>query len=431
MIEDRNKRGSLDFESSEIMIRNISHLCGANIIKEMLKYENGANLGNACECGGHFVVEKRGEKKLHTILGEVEFNRQIQRCNKCKKWRIPSDIVLDVVNTGFSPGLRKMMANIGAQVCFDKAHDLLFSMAGVRVTAKDVERTAEAIGEDILQKENDLIDKIFDHGCKFDDIFEDEINNMYVVMDGTGVPVMSSETAGRKGKAEDGIARTREAKLGAVFIQTTTDKNGEPIRDDGSTSYVGSIETSDEFGKRLYMESLRRGISHAKKQIVLGDGAAWVWNLADTHFPDALQIVDFFHSAEHLGIIAALLYPNDKKKREKWWKKMRKKLADGKVNNIINELRNMPLKEKEKAEMDKALTYFENNKDKMHYDRYRREGLFIGSGVIEAGCKCVIGIRLKQSGMHWSVRGANAIIALRCLVESAHFEDYWENRCAA
>lgn len=256
---------------------------------------------------------------------------------------------------------------------------------------------------------------------------------LYIEMDGTGVPVVKKETVGRKGKIAGQPAHTREVKLGCVFTQTNHDKEGFPIRDSDSTTYTGAIETAEEFGKRLYLEAWNRGWSRAQKKVVLGDGAEWIWNLAAQHFPGAIQIVDLYHARQHLWNVARLLHPNDSSKQKAWLKPLQKRLLDkGKIEKLVFLLHslavaNPPLAEKIHAEA----VYFQNNTKRMRYPTFRQQHLFVGSGVIEAGCKTVIGSRLKQSGMFWTLRGANAILALRCSLLNRRFEDYWQGRRAA
>lgn len=410
------------------MTREVMHRCGAVIVEKLVEHEDCVPLGDECECGGRFVVMKREAKTVRTVLGEIRVTRRIQRCNSCGSRRVPGDRILDVVNTGFSPGLRRLMAKVGAEVCFDKGREFLFDLSGVRVTAKEVERVSESAGSDIGLVEDSKAELTL-QGVTEQEV--EEPDTLYITADGTGVPVLRRETEGRRGKGADGIARSREVKLGAVFTQAAVDENGNPVRDPDSTSYVGKIEGVENFGERLYAEAVRRGLNKAKRAVVIGDGAPWVWNLADLHFPGAIQIVDFYHAAEHLGDLARLLHPQDEVGRKAWYKRMRKKLKKGKVSAIVLELGELRLRGKKKEEVKKAVAYFEKNKDRMLYDKFRKKGLFIGSGVVEAGCKSVIGKRLKQSGMHWSVRGANSIIALRCCLESGRFEDYWEERRAA
>jgi hypothetical protein len=227
-------------------------------------------------------------------------------------------------------------------------------------------------------------------------------------------------------------AHTREVKLGCVFTQTGYDQEGFAIRDPDSTTYTGAIETAEEFGQRLYAEACRRGWSRARKKVVLGDGAEWIWNLADLHFPGAIHIVDLFHARQHLWDLARLLYPGEDAHQRQWILRHPPKLDDGKIEKLASYLGSLETSSSELGEtIRKAAAYFQRNAQRMRYPEFRLQHLFVGSGVIEAGCKTVIGSRLKQSGMFWTVRGANAIIALRCCRLSNRFEDYWETRRAA
>jgi len=249
-------------------------------------------------------------------------------------------------------------------------------------------------------------------------------------MMGLGVPVVSGETEGRKGK--EGPAKTREAKLGCIFTQTGVDAEGRPQRDAESTSYVGAIETSQEFGSRLYAEAERRGLTQAEAVIVLGDGAPWVWNLADEYFPTAVQIVDLYHARQHLANAAKLIFGSDSESPSQWLQARLKELDDGEVEAVIGALgRARPRDSAQQADLEREVNYFRNNTERMRYADFRQRAMFVGSGVVEAGCKTVIGQRLKRSGMRWTVRGANAIIALRCLILSGRWESFWESRAAA
>jgi hypothetical protein len=301
-------------------------------------------------------------------------------------------------------------------------------LAGLEVTTKSVERIAEAIGGDIAQREQAEIQKALQLDLPV--IAGEPIPILYVQMDGTGVPVVKKETLGRQGKADGQPAHTREVKLGCVFTQTTWDEEGFALRDPDSTTYTGAIETAVEFGKRIYLEAWNRGWSRAEKKVVMGDGAEWIWNLAEPYFPGAIQIVDLYHARQHLWELARHLHPNDEVNQKAWIKVHQRRLLDkGKIEKLVSALRstvssNVEVADKIRTEAD----YFERNAERMRYPKFRRQHLFVGSGVIEAGCKTVIGSRLKQSGMFWTVRGANAIIALRCCQLNNRFEDYWEAR---
>jgi len=361
----------------------------------------------------------------------VEVSRPYYLCRRCHAGQFPADAELDIENTEFSPGVRRMQALVGQESPFERGRRQLKLLADLEVTAKAVERTAEAVGEDIAAGEREEIERAMQLDLPV--ILGQPVPILYVQMDGTGVPVVKKETSGRQGKTDGQPAHTREAKLGCVFTQTAWDKEGYPIRDPDSTTYVGAIETAEEFGRRIYVEAWKRGWSRAEKKVVLGDGAEWIWNLAAEFFPGAVEIVDLFHARQHLWDLARRLHPNDDKGQKRWMRIHQRRLLDkGKIERLVAAIRsiqpvNAEVAEKLRTEAD----YFERNAERMRYPAFRRQHLFVGSGVIEAGCKAVIGSRLKQSGMFWTVRGANAILALRCCHLNGRFEDYWEARNAA
>ena len=318
-----------------------------------------------------------------------------------------------------------MMGRVGSKESFEQGGEDLQELAGIRVSTKQVERVAEQIGVavealGIEQRETTGWDKVVPFK---------PVAKLYIAIDGTGVPVVPGETEGRQGKGETGRAKTREAKLGCVFTQTRVDEKGHPVRDPESTSYVGAIETAEAFGPRIYAEAVRRGLRRAEIVIVLGDGAPWIWNIAAEQFLGALEIVDLYHARQHLAQLGKILYGLTSSESKQWANTRYQELDKGDVEAVISSmLRLRPRDEAVRKEVHKTIHYFQTNAERMRYAEFRRQGLFIGSGVMEAGCKTIVGFRLKQSGMRWTVRGANAIIALRCLELSGGWVQFWESR---
>jgi len=428
----RRKDGRTDLEAVESALRAALHQAGAAALTELLQFEAPAadQRQLPCRCGHHAQYQEIRCKPILTIVGPVRIARPYYLCSQCHVGQFPVDVELDIENTEFSPGVRRMHALVGQAAPFDHGREQMQLLAGLEVTTKSVERTAEAIGADIAQREQGEIQKALQLHLPV--IAGEPIPILYVQMDGTGVPVVKKETVGRQGKAVGQPAHTREAKLGCVFTQTTWDQAGYAIRDSDSTTYTGALETAVEFGKRIYREALKRGWSRAKKKVVIGDGAEWIWNLVAEHFPGAIQIVDLYHACQHLWEVARRLHPNNEGNQKTWMKIHQKLLEKGKIEKLVLSLRsidadNPDVAEKIRTEAD----YFAKNAERMRYPQFRRQHLFVGSGVIEAGCKTVIGSRLKRSGMFWTVRGANAILALRCCHLNRRFEDYWERRRAA
>jgi hypothetical protein len=320
------------------------------------------------------------------------------------------------------------MGRVGAYRPFGLGHEDIKEMAGIEVDSKAIERISHQLGEEVeafykREASQFLLGKV---------IPIQAVPKMYICMDGTGVPVVKLETVNRKGKGEEGQAKTREVKLGCVFTQTTVDEKGYPKRDEHSTSYVGAIETTEAFGNRIYAEAVGRGLERAQKVSVIGDAAPWIWNIAEEYFYGAIQIIDLFHAREHYWNAARAAFGSDQKRLNPWAGARRKELDRGRVEYVIKAIQSLGASTKEQQEIfEREIAYFEKNKDRMRYEDFRKQGLFVGSGVVEAGCRTVIGQRLKQSAMHWTVRGANNIISLRCCILSNRWEDFWEDRISA
>ena len=423
----RRKSGRLDLEAVEMATRAAVHRAGAVLLAEVLEPDGPVEREIPCPCGGTAVYRELRRKQILTVVGPLEVWRPYYLCPHCHAGQNPQDAELDVVATECSPGVRRMMALVGSQSSFAQGRQQLELLAGLTVTTKAVERHAEAIGADIAVRQQADMHRVLQ--WQLPEAGGEPIPTLYVEIDGTGVPVVAAETQARSGKQPDEPAHTREAKLGCVFTQTQLDQKGRPLRDEASTTYTGAIETAEEFGRRIFTEAYQRGWNRARKPVVLGDGAPWIWNLADEHFPGAIQIVDLYHARDHLWKLSAQLFPSQPATRQRWTGGLQRKLDQGQSKQLVVQLRSFHPPNAELAALLRTeADYFERNAQRMRYPEFKRQKLFVGSGVVEAGCKTIIGSRLKQSGMFWTVRGANAILALRCNRLSGKFEDYWESR---
>lgn len=411
-------------------IRSTMHGIGGRLLETFLNADGGDYRGRTIPCGQGHPYEFVGyrDKRVLTVLGEVAVRRAYYSDPQCGAGYCPKDHALDIEGTSYSAGVRRMMSKVGAYRPFGLGQEDLEELAGIRVSAKEVERVSQRVGGQVegyhvVQGLGALSDQVVPIHA---------VARMYVCMDGTGVPVVKQETIGRQGKGEGGQAKTREAKLGCIFTQTGLDEEGRPVRDEESTSYTGAIEPVEAFGQRIYQEARRRGLGWAKEVCVLGDGALWIWNIADEHFYGATQIVDLYHAREHYWNVAKASFGQNKDKQHQWAEGRRKELDDGNVEEVMDAMKILSrLSGQDKEICEREIGYFEKNRDRMRYADFRKRGLFVGSGVLEAGCRTVIGQRLKQSGMHWTVRGANSIIALRCSLLSNRWEDFWESRVCA
>jgi hypothetical protein len=317
-----------------------------------------------------------------------------------------------------------MVATAAALVSFQESSQLLEELAGVRVEAKQVERAAEALGAEIAAAEKQDREPISAEALP---------HTLYLGIDGTGIPVRPSELQGRTGKQPDGSARTREVKLCIVWSAESRDQQDRPVRDEGSVTYTAAIESAAtldtdqvpaEFTQRVLREATRRRFTQADRQAVIGDGAPWIWKITHELFPRATEIVDKFHVKEHLSQLGRLLY-SDSDQAKRWTQRRHEELDSGRFADLLRAVRR-PAEHSDEAR--KCFQYLHRNRQRMRYPQFEAAGLCTGSGVVEAACKGVVGTRLKRSGMRWTVRGANAIIALRCSKLSGTFQDFWERR---
>jgi hypothetical protein len=379
----------------------------------------------ACRCGTQARYEGRRDKTFITVLGELTLSRAYYYCGRCRDGFYPRDGELGLEEETVSPGVLRMIAMVGGTESFADGSRLLDVLAGLKVGAKLLERTAEALGGEVAADERQVFSA---------EAHRQVAPTLYLGMDGTGVPARRSELEGRSGKQADGTAKTREVKLCAVWSAESRDKDGIPTRDPGSVTYTAAIESAamrdtdnelSPFAERVRREAERRRFRQAKRKVVLGDGAPWIWNLAGELFPGAIQIVDRFHAKERLTEAAKAIWGGETDNYRIWVTARQAELDAGNTPGLLEKL------QAHADRCEEAHTcheYFRNNRERMRYAEFHAAGLCTSTGVLEAGCKRAVGARLKRSGMHWTVRGADAIIALRCAYLSARLEGFFERR---
>ena len=405
------------------------HVAG-RAVEQRLNADTSDHVGPTmpCACGQPARYAGRHDKTFESVLGPLTLSRAYYHCASCEVGFCPRDRALGLYDGSLSPGVLRMVGQVGAMVSFKEGHELLRELAGVDVSTKHVERAAEALGREVAEYEKHVLDPPAAD--------EPLAPTLYLGMDGTGVPVRKEELVDRAGKQPDGSAKTREVKLVTVWSAEGRDKKGKPVRDKGSITYSAAIESAAtrdtdehpaEFVQRVVREANRRGFDRVSRRAVMGDGALWIWNIADEHFPDATQIVDLYHAKEHLWDVAKAIYGAGSDLAEHWAEQRQDQLDDGEIDNILAAL---SVHAEANEEARKCFDYVERNRHRMRYSEFRAQGLCVGTGVVEAGCKTAIGLRCKRAGMHWTVAGADAIIALRCCKLSGRFEDFWERRSA-
>lgn len=417
----------LDLEALETAVRRQALRLAGHAVEQRLNADHSDQQSPSarCDCGQIARYVDRRAKTFQSVLGELKLERAYFHCAACGHGFCPRDRQLGLENSSLSPAVTRMVAAVGAMVSFDEGSQLLNELAAVSVDAKQVERTAEALGREIASDEKQDVLAAASTSLP---------STLYLGLDGTGIPMRASELQGRPGKQADGSAKTREVKLCVVWSAEARDAENRPVRDEHSVTYTAAIESAatldtDEvpaaFTQRVLREAARRRFTAAERTVVLGDGAPWIWKIAQELFPKAIQIVDKFHVKQHLSDVAKAIYGAESKQAREWAQRRHEELDSGRIQDLLRAIRRHA---DACDQARKCLQYIHSNRDRMRYPGFEAQGLCTSTGVVEAGCKVAIGTRLKRAGMHWTTAGANAIIALRCHRLSGRFQDFWERR---
>lgn len=359
----------------------------------------------------------RRPKAVLCSLGWIFLKRTYLYNASQQDGRFPLDAALGLID-GYSPGVARWMCRAGTLAgSYEAASQDLLTYAGLEIDARQIQRMIAQMAPRFSQWRQGQ-----------GPLFNPSAGDIFCVgTDGTGAPMRAKELKGRKGK-RGGKARTREVKVGTVFTHRQPAPDQRPERDYQSTSYIADIITAKEFGSLLRAEALRRGMALARKVVFLGDGAPWVWELARVNFPGAICILDYYHACEHLSLLANALYGEGSPLAKRRYRQWRKGLLKDKIGEIITQAQtDLPKGTQARQLAKKQIGYFQRNRSRMTYQTFRQAGYFIGSGVVEAGCKTVVGQRLKQSGMLWSRPGARHLLTVRCALLSGWFDEFWKH----
>jgi hypothetical protein len=365
---------------------------------------------------------------IQTLFGEVSIFRNYyfdRSKRKGLRGRCPLDLRLGLFGH-CTAGFAKIATRAAAQGSYEEACNDLDQLAELKFNPRQLQRLSQAVGATLKAK--------LQRGPA--PMLTDSVPIMYVEADGTGVPMNGRSLQGVKGRGADGKAITREVKTGCVFTQSSLTEEGRAVRDEKSTTWVAGFESASDFGPRLRDEAVRRGLHKAQKVVFLGDGASWIWELARNYFPDATCILDFWHASEYLAEMSKLMNPNNSSDATSQYEKWRGQMAQSEIGTILTQAREHLATLSAESETAKAMqqniNYLQNKSGRMDYARYRAEGLFIGSGVVEAGCKKVVGARFKCGGMFWSEPGARNLLQIRtALLSQDRFDEFWKLQAAA
>jgi hypothetical protein len=391
-----------DLETVEGTVREGMLASGARLLEAAVAACGTGHTGSrrACACGGAASFAGYRTKGVQTVVGWITLRRAYYACPGCGHGHCPLDAAWGVRRDSLSPGVRRMAGRLGALLPFAEAAGTLAETACLHLSASTVRTVTEAVG---ARREQALAEEIAAAWAQGLVPVPETPERFYVAMD--GVRIRGADGAGREVKVD-------------LVVPVRAPAGGERRE---RASYAAGLEPAAAFGQRLVLEAHRRGLAGADRIAVLGDGAEWIWNLAAEHFPQATQIVDWFHASERIWELGRALFGEGTAPTRTWVEAQLARLAQGEAAALAAAWRTLPARGETALIRDAQVTYFTNQASRMAYDRYRAAGWDIGSGMVESACKHLIGAREKGPGMRWSEAGAQTVAAVRVLL----FNNLW------
>lgn len=392
-----------------------------------------------CRCGGQATYQRRREGSVQTIVGKVGVKRAYYLCPKCHQGCYPLDEELEFCAGGLSAGLEESAALAGVVEPFASGAELLERLmwTGLRLSHNRVREATEDMGRALGEEEANLLGRAFGEAeGEFPVCPEQGPERLYISVDGTCVRCEKTEDQADEEEvealeieAEDRDSNWREAKVAALYeTEKVVTAEGKVAIKAEEIEYYADIGPAQDFARLVWLKAYQRGARHAREIVLLGDGAKWIWKRLLAFFPRAIQILDWYHVRDYVVKVAQAVFGPDSPSGKTWSQQVQDLLWAGYVSQVIQHLKDLHQAHPEVEIVEKAISYFTNNKQRMNYPDYRARGLQIGSGTIESGCKRVVKARLDQAGMTWAVEGARAVLKARAAYLSGQWDDFWQRR---
>jgi len=380
-----------DLQDVENGIREILKEIGSQVYSKVLERED-QKLGKwvRCECGWKARRISKREAKVLTVFGQIKYRRSYYGCSRCGKKHNRVDQEWGIHPGEVSPVLGRLLAIAGVDIAFEKAQRKIKEFLLVEISDNTIRKQTQLMGDKQAQIEaqwiRDSQDEIWLQNR------ERKIGNvpdrLYGSMDGAQVPI------GEEWRELKSLSWYRVAP---VYGQTHPKAQ--------EISYHAEIAQAQEFGRLLWATGVQRLADKAKELIFVCDGAAWIWKLVSHYFPNAIQIVDWYHACEYLTPIADAVFSQDTE-RQTWLQKVKDWLWNGRIKNVIRACQQYIHHHLAADPAQRAITYFTNNQHRMDYAAYRKQGYWVGSGTVESACKQIATARLKIAGARWTLSGA-------------------------
>ena len=371
-----------------------------------------------CSCGKKMVLTKRNvTTRILSMFGYVAVARDMVFCRRCHKGHGVYDKECEIYGTHrVTKGMTEIITYMSQLVpSFERGTKAIKKLLNIEVSPTQAQIISEEVGKIIFEKEKTKAKAAYERPEKAapqEVPKKQKAGRLYIFTDGSQVNTREKDNKGYTWK---------EMKLGLVFKDSDVIKRGNESHLITQKEYVSYLGSVSEFKKFLFAAAARAGYGKIKETVIVGDGAGWIWNMVKEVFPDAVQILDYYHLDENTNDYAKLIYPEDEVNRKKWVRRILNCVLNGEVQKAIKLVEEKKV-DKVPENMVNLYTYITNNQNRIDYKLFKEKGYYIGSGAIESANKTVIQQRMKQSGMRWSLNGGQYIAVLRTKHESNHWD---------
>ena len=406
-----NYEGEISASSLSAMENNVKEMAleiGNEIITHWLEAQDQKYPDDKkpCpQCGNQAKYIRRRVGKSMTLQGAVDYNRNYYCCDDCHCGFYPLDMKLGIRPGQMSDEVIQLAALLGIDDAFGTGHDLLKRLTLLELSPNSIRKATHVVGEKVMAHEQELIGQSYDFEAqKHRQQSEDSPQRLYGSMDGFKVLF------------EDGW---HDMKAG-IWWTPKVDKYGE-IKAENLRYYTDFLP-ANEFSQLVWATGFEQQADMAKELIFVADGADWIWRIVDQHYPQAVQIVDWYHACAYLAPVAKVAF-SDPHKQDQWLDTVKSALWEGQLDEVIMACQQQVNSQQADDPAQKAVTYYQNNRHRMDYAQYRNFGYQIGSGSMESGCKQLGLARLKIAGARWSSNGATLVAKARATYLSGDWDE--------
>jgi hypothetical protein len=389
-----------------------------------------------CKCGGKLKYQRRRAATIWSVFGKMMYERAYYAGCVCGKGYAILDERYGIEPGKVTAGLAQLLALSGIDKSFEEGQEWLKAFLLFEVSENTIRSETQVLGELQRKMEEEWIKEMQNEAAlqKREQLVVEQVpDRLYGSIDAAKVRI---EPRAKQGKKEEVEEDWRDMKIVCWYEGELVPNRQRSVRQkikaqrEGTVfraknkQYACDIAEAEQFGKLLWASGCSVFADRVPELVFVCDGATWIWKLISHYYPNAIQIVDWYHAEERLERIAEEAF-SDLGERQPWLEKITEALWQGNIECVMEACQSLS---KKSALAKQALTYFNNNKERMRYAQFRAAGYLIGSGVIESGCKQIVSRRLKLPGAQWNLEGAILTAKARCVWLSGRWQELISKR---